>query len=123
MVFIAIPFVLPLKPSFIYFLTNAIWIGSLFYLISYFWIGNPWSYILGVIGFFTLPDIIIYFNTIQDSTYRVQGYVAIISIIILLIYLTRDVFFVRVDSSRQQVETLKSGKAFTDYVIFHRTIF
>ena len=98
-VFVAIPFVLPLKPSFIYFLTNTIWIGSLFYLIRYFWRGNPWSYILGIIGFFTLPDIIIYFNTIQDSALRVQGYIAISSVIIFLLYFAREALLSSVDSS------------------------
>jgi len=99
MSFIALPFVLPLKPEMIYLLTNAIWIGSLFYLIRYFWRGNPWSYLFGVIGFFTLPDIIIYFNTIQDPTYRIQGFAAIISVIIFLLYFAKEAFLPQKDTS------------------------
>ena len=83
----------------IYFFTNVLWISSLFFLIRYFWKENPWSYILGIIGFFTLPDIIIYFNTIQDPSFRVQGFAAIIFIIIPLLYFAREAFLVRVDSS------------------------
>ena len=99
MFFIALPFVLPLRPGIIYFFTNVLWISSLFFLIRYFWKENPWSYILGIIGFFTLPDIIIYFNTIQDPSFRVQGFAAIIFIIIPLLYFAREAFLVRVDSS------------------------
>ena len=65
----------------------------------WYWKENPWSYILGIIGFFTLPDIIIYFNTIQDPSFRVQGFAAIIFIIIPLLYFAREAFLVRVDSS------------------------
>ena len=54
---------------------------------------------MGIIGFFTLPDIIIYFNTIQDPSFRVQGFAAIIFIIIPLLYFAREAFLVRVDSS------------------------
>lgn len=96
---IALPFVLPLKLGIIYLITNAIWIGSLFYLIRYFWRGNPWSYLFGVLGFFTIPDIIIYFNTIQDPTYRVQGFAAIIFVMIFLLYFVREAFLPKTDTS------------------------
>ena len=97
---IALPFVLPLKHEIIYMFSNILWIGGLFLLIRYFWRGNPWSYLFGVIGFFTLPDIIIYFNTIQDPTYRTQGFAAIISVMIFLLYFIREAFLSQTDTSR-----------------------
>jgi hypothetical protein len=96
---IAIPFILPFKPELIYFFSNTLWIGGLFFLIRYFWRGNPWSYLFGVIGFFTLPDIIIYFITIQDPTYRIQGFAAIISVIIFLLYFAKEAFLPQTDTS------------------------
>ena len=97
---IPIPFILPFKQELIYFFSNILWIGVLFLLIRYFWRGNPWSYLFGVIGFFTLPDIIIYFITIQDPTYRIQGLPAIISVMIFLLYFAREAFLSRTDTSR-----------------------
>ena len=96
---IAIPFILPFEPELIYFFSNTLWIGGLFLLIRYFWRGNPWSYLFCVIGFFTLPDIIIYFNTIQDPTYRIQGFAAIISVMIFLLYFAREAFIPQTDTS------------------------
>jgi len=96
---IPIPFILPFKQELIYFFSNTLWIGGLFLLIRYFWRGNPWSYLFGVIGFFTLPDIIIYFNTIQDPTYRIQGFAAIISVMIFLLYFAREAFLPQKDTS------------------------
>jgi hypothetical protein len=95
MLIIALPFVLPLKPEITHLISNTIWIGSIFLLIRYFWRGNPWSYLFGVIGFFTLPDIIIYFNTIQDPTYRAHGFIAIISVIIFLLYFAKEAFLIQ----------------------------
>ena len=100
MSFIALPFILPLKHEIIYMFSNILWIGGLFFLIRYFWRGNPWSYLFGVIGFFTLPDIIIYFNTIQDPTYRAQGFATIISVMIFLLYFVREAFLTQTDTSR-----------------------
>jgi len=96
---IPIPFILPFKQELIYFFSNTIWIIGLFLLIRYFWRGNPWSYLFGLFVFFTLPDIIIYFNTIQDPTYRVQGFAAIISVIIFLLYFAREAFLPKTDTS------------------------
>ena len=96
---ISLPFILPFKPELIYFFSNTLWIGGLFLLIRYFWRGNPWSYLFGVIGFFTLPDIIIYFNTIQDPAYRIQGFAAIISVVIFLLYFAREAFSPQTDTS------------------------
>ena len=96
---IPIPFILPFKPELIYFFSNTLWIGGLFLLIRYFWRGNPWSYLFGVVGFFTVPDIIIYFNTIQDPTYRVQGIAAMISVMIFLLYFAREAFLPKTDTS------------------------
>jgi len=96
---IALPFVVPVKPEIIYLLSNTLWIGSILFLVRYFWRGNPWSYLLGVVGFFTLPDIIIYFITIQDPTYRVQGFAAIISVMIFLLYFAREAFLPQTDTS------------------------
>ena len=95
MLIIALPFVLPLKPEVTHLISNIIWIGSIFYLIRYFWRGNPWSYLFGVIGFFTLPDIIIYFNTIQDPTYRTHGFIAIFTLIAFLLYFAREAFLIQ----------------------------
>ena len=91
---IPIPFILPFKQELVYFFSNTIWIIGLFFLVRYFWRGNPWSYLFGVIGFFTLPDIIIFFNTIQDPTYRTHGFIAIISVIIFLLYFAREAFLI-----------------------------
>jgi hypothetical protein len=96
---IAIPFILPFEPELIYFFSNTLWIGGLFFLVRYFWRGNPWSYLFGVVGFFTLPDIIIYFNTIQDPTYRIQGFAAIISVMIFLLYFAKEAFLPQTDTS------------------------
>ena len=100
LILIPIPFILPFKQELIYFFSNTLWIGGLFLLIRYFWRGNPWSYLFGVMGFFTLPDIIIYFNTIQDPTYRAQGFAAIISVMIFLLYFAREAFLPQSDTSR-----------------------
>ena len=48
---------------------------------------------------FTLPDIIIYFNTIQDPAYRIQGFAAIISVVIFLLYFAREAFSPQTDTS------------------------
>ncbi|MCH7763650.1 MAG: hypothetical protein IIB95_07900 [Candidatus Marinimicrobia bacterium] len=89
---IAIPFVLPNEPEILYFFSYALWIGAVFFLIRYFWSGNPWSYLFGVFGFFTIPDILGYFSKIQDPTYRIQGYAAAAIVFFILLYFAKEAF-------------------------------
>lgn len=96
---IALPFILQDDTGILHFFINTFRIGALFLLISYFWRGNPWSYLLGVFGFLVMPDYLNYLSLIHDPTYRWQIIAVVLIVLIFLTYLAIVAFLPKIRKS------------------------
>ena len=90
---IAIVFIMPINIIATDILINLIWTIGLFTLIRYYWQGNPWGYLFGVIGFFYLPSLINDFYQIHDPSYRLQLFALVFCIGIFFMYFIKEAFF------------------------------
>ena len=89
---IALPFILPAEPEILDFAMRILLFGSLLMLVRYFWRFNPISFLFGAFCVETLPNIINYFSTIQDPSYKNQVFVAIFCIAMFFLYFLKEVF-------------------------------
>ena len=72
---------------------NILWTVGLFWLIRYFWQGNPWGYFFGVLGFFYLPSLFNDFYQVYDESYRIQLFALVFCIGTFFIYFI-NIYFV-----------------------------
>ena len=90
----SLPFVLPLnnlEP--ILFILNIIWLGFFIVLFRYFFRGNTWGYLFGIMGYFIFPHILENFQTIQVPDLRYHLIAAILCIGLFFLYFLREAFF------------------------------
>ena len=92
-VFLALPFFMPAKLELISFIDRIIWVGCFLIILRYFCRGNPWGYLFGIVGFFTLPDFLSYYQTIQVPDYRYHILAVIFCIGLFFLYFLREAFF------------------------------
>lgn len=84
------------------FIMNCLWFGFFLYLLRYFWLGNPWSYLLGILIMFNFDDVNGYMEVASHPTYQLQGWIVIGLILLGFVYLAWEAWH-----TKRELETIQ----------------